>query len=131
MEATIYVARAMGLFFTIVGIPLLFCSHYAVSNFKEAVSHKGVFFLAAVMTLIIGILLILSQATWRFNWQGLVTLLSWIIFFNGLIRLFFMNKVQSWVLSFISVAKFRLMGIIVLIIGLFLLYSAFIAVNLA
>lgn len=123
---TIFLANIIGWYFVIIGLYLVLKHDQLKPAVKELLKNPGVFFLMATVTLILGLLLVASHNIWVMGWPVIITLIAWITLIKGLIRLFFPSVVHNIAKNMLENAMLmKIMGLIVLIIGLFLLYKVY------
>ena len=123
MELSIFLAKVIGLYFVILSLFVLIRSKVMNEVIQEVTSNPGMMFLMAVVTLILGIMLIVSHNIWVADWRVIITVLGWLIFVGGIVRLFFINsakKIGEWWSRHRGFMMF--MMVVYLIIGLYLLY---------
>ncbi len=126
MEISIFLAKAFGLYLVIFSIPLIFNWRGMQRFITDLIANRGTMLLIAVMTLILGILAVLSHNIWVWNWRVVVTLLCWLMLIQGVLRLYFPEQIQKMALRFQSKNSFMIAGFVTLSIGLFLLYCGFV-----
>lgn len=127
MNTSIFLAQAFGLYFVIVSIMLIFQSNGVLATVHELMANRAVFLLAAILTVILGILLVLVHNVWVADWRVVITLLCWLVFISGLFRLYFLSVIQKMAASMHRTKSIVIMGCVFMLIGLFLLYHGFIA----
>lgn len=125
METSIFLAKAFGLYLVIFSISLIFNWRGMQRFVTDLIAHRGTMLLISVMTLILGILAVLSHNIWVWNWRVVVTLLCWLMLLQGVLRLYFPERIQKIALRFQRKNFFMITGFITLVIGLFLLYCGF------
>lgn len=125
MGVSIFLAKFLGLYFLIAGLLMLVKYESLREAVDDFVKSPGLLLLAGFFTLMFGILLILFHNIWVMEWPIVITILAWIIFFQGIVRLFFADKVSEMIKSFQERGNYKIMGILMSLIGLFLLYHGF------
>lgn len=125
MDISIFLAKFLGLYFLISGLLMLVRYESLREAVDDFVKFPGLLLLAGFFTLILGILLILFHNVWVMSWPVLITILAWIIFLQGVVRLFFADKVRTMIKSFQERGNYKMVGIVMSLIGLFLLYHGF------
>lgn len=129
MNTSIFLARVLGLYCFIVSMVLFYNRQSVKAMIMEMVSQRAVFFLVAIITLIFGILLVVSHNIWVLGWPVVITLMAWVALLSGVIRLAFPDYIQKrigmWPLERVVTGG----AIVMLIIGIFLLYHGYIAMG--
>lgn len=91
MQTSIFIGKVLGIYMLITCIALLFNQKYYRETFKEIIDNKSFFIISAIISLIIGILIIITHNIWIVQWQLLITILGWIALLKGIFLLFFPN----------------------------------------
>ena len=126
MNKSTFLARVLGLYFIITSIYTLINYKVLPSVVSAIVDNKGVFFLVAVITLILGLLLVVSHNLWTKDWRVLITVLAWVTLISGIFRLFFFDFIARTSHSATGHPGYMIaITIGFLIIGLFLTYRGF------
>lgn len=125
MELSIFLAKAFGLYLVIVSIACIFNYERLQPAVNSLVKNDAMLMLAAFLSLILGIILVLVHNVWVRDWPVLITLLAWLTLIQGIVRFYFPAIVQKMTLSLQSKRSYLLMGVISFLIGLFLLYHGF------
>jgi hypothetical protein len=126
MMNSLFFAAVMGWYFIIVSMMILFRPDYIKSVVVEFLKHRGLFFVVAIMTVMLGLVLVVSHNVWVMGWPVLITLLCWLVLVNGLIRLFFADLVIEMAHGYIANrAVMQSFGVGFLILGCFLLFCAY------
>ena len=126
METTLFLAKVMGLYFMVVG-PVMALRRQALGRlFDDFAGNRPLVFLASVMTLILGLLLVVSHNHWVAGWPVIVTLLSWLVLVKAVVYLFLPFDVMARsVARFNRPAWFTLGGPLTAALGLFLAGKGF------
>ena len=123
---TVFLATVIGWFMVIVSLHLLFRHEHMKSVMTDVIAKPGLFFVFALFTLILGLLMVTSHNIWLMGWPVVITLLSWLVLLSGLIRLVFPDMAMKMGRSFIShPIRMQITGGVVLIIGVFLLFHVY------
>lgn len=126
MEISLFLAKAFGLYFVIISLFLIFNYKALLLTISDLTQNRGTLFLAAILTVILGIILILIHNIWIMGWQAIVTLLCWLTFIAGLVRLYFPQFILNKAAKMLPIRSGCIaIGFTCLIIGAFLLYHGF------
>jgi len=127
MELSIFLAKAIGLYYVIVSLGMILNGARIKGLLMEIMKNQGLLFVTGFFALIIGILLVTSHNIWVADWRVLITLMGWGALMKGVIRVtlpqFMIETSKKWIQNPIS--YYITMGIVFLI-GLFLLYHGYI-----
>jgi len=125
VDVSIFLAKVLGLYLVIIGVAFLFKMEWIKKGALVALKDPGLGLLTAIITLIIGILLVVSHNIWRADWTVVITLIAWITFIKGIIRIYNPTFFTKWVESD-SFQKVMVTSVIfTLATGLFLIYFGF------
>lgn len=123
---TTFLAGVLGWYLVIFSCMLLFRRKLLTAVFDDLFNHKGSVFIIAVITVILGLMLVLSHNIWVAGWPVVVTLLGWMILISGLLRMFFLESFMHMGKNFQNHATgMTITGIITLLVGLFLLFHVY------
>ena len=119
---TIFLATIIGWYLVIFGL-FLFVKHEHVKSIMEDIlASRGMFFLLAFITLLIGLLIVVSHNLWTYAWPVAITLFGWILFVGGVLRLFCSESAKNMGRKFIKhPMKMRVAGVFFFVFGLYLL----------
>lgn len=123
---TIYLATVIGWYLVIISLFLLLRHEQVKSIITDVVAHQGLFFIVAVITLIMGLLMVAGHNVWVVGWPVVITLFSWLVLITGIIRLICADSAKKMASSFTTQPHgIQIAGVIFLIIGLFLLFKVY------
>ncbi len=101
MNNSIFLAKLIGFYFIIISLYMVIYPTRVRAILLELQHQHVSMVIIAVITLMIGLLLVLSHNIWVMAWPVMVTILSWIILFISLTRLFvptFTQKLAQWLI---------------------------------
>ena len=127
MTLSIFLAKVIGGYLVIVSLFMLFRQDMLRSLIKDILAQRALLFVIALITLILGLLLVTSHNIWIMAWPVIITLFAWLTLVGGILRLIFpeqISKIGSLWLK--NPAYLKAAAVIYLIIGLFMLYKAFV-----
>ncbi|QMT59880.1 MULTISPECIES: hypothetical protein [unclassified Legionella] len=123
---TNFLAAVLGWYLVIVSLLLLVRREIVVTAMRELMGQRAVMLVVGIITLIIGLLMVLSHNVWVLGWPVIVTVFAWLILIGGLFRLYFPDTVYKvWNKMITKTELFIISGVITLLIGLFLLYKVY------
>lgn len=119
---SLYLGTVVGLYLIIFGLTLLFRPHVITDAVRDVLNSRGMSLIIAIVTLILGLLMVVGHNYWVLGWPLLVTLISWLVLMSGILRLVFPQKVAHKSLVFLDHPKrISLTAIVFTIIGIILL----------
>ncbi|MGL5741608.1 MAG: hypothetical protein ACRCXC_03165 [Legionella sp.] len=121
-----FLATVLGWYLVIVSLLILVRRDIVVTAMKEMIGQRDLMLLVGIITVLIGLLMVISHNIWVMNCSVIVTVFAWLILIGGLFRLFFPDTVYKiWNKTIDKPEKLIVCGAITLIIGLFLLYKVY------
>lgn len=126
MELTIFLAKLIGWYFVILGLFLVVRRQTLKTAITDLISDSALMMLIASVTLILGLLLVLSHNVWVMGWPVIVTIIAWLVLLGGLLRLFApevgIKIAKGWLKNptYVIVA-----ALIYILVGLYLLFRAY------
>jgi hypothetical protein len=124
MDSTMILAQALGLILFIVGIGMLTRRKFVSEAIENAVQNPGTLFLMGIVALIIGALMVTTQAAW-YGWQVVITLIGWAALLKGLLIILFPGSMATLYRKCAKPDMIVIWGMLVTIIGLFLVWAGF------
>ena len=122
MMSTMFLATVLGWYMVIFGLLMLVRHDFVKLAMTEIFAERGLYFMLAIITLILGLLIVASHNIWVMDWPVIVTLFAWFIVAGAIFRLFFSEAAHRMGKSFLkSKKKMKVMGIVFLVIGVYLL----------
>lgn len=126
MNTSKFLSKAIGIYFIIVSTALVFRRHEMVSFMNELINNAPIMFYIGFVTLILGILMVVSHNIWEWSWRTIITIIGWIVLIEGVSILFFPQCINEITSFFISHANsLYISAAIDLALGLFLVYRGF------
>ena len=123
---TLFLATVIGWYLVIVGLLTLVQQEHVKSVMSDIMAQRGLFFVLAIITLILGLMMVASHNVWVKGWPVVITLLSWLVLIGGLIRLFGQETVNKmWHSMSNHPFGMKIVSIVSIVIGLFLLLHVY------
>lgn len=126
MEVSLFLAKAIGLFFFISALAIIVCYKTYLEMEEDAIKSPALIYLSGFFILIVGILLTVSHQIWTQDWRVVITIISWLILFKGILRVFFPKMVKK-LIEKKRYPWFLLAEAVSLLVGLYLMYQGFVA----
>lgn len=121
MDISIFLAQAFGLYFLIGGVALLMNQELTNGLIKKFSSHADDVAMGGFIALIIGIPLVLVHNVWEGTWQIVVTIIAWLTFLKGVVRVFAPRAVTVWSQSLgKQPGVLRIMLLLMIVVGVYL-----------
>lgn len=129
MDVSIFLAKAIGLYYVIVAIAMFVNSSKFTAFLSDFAKNSTMLIPAGLFTLLIGILLVLTHNVWDSSWRIIISVIAWMALIRGIVCLIF----PKWQISMIkrcvkSKQSYYSAVVIVLVLGIVLCYFGFVPV---
>ncbi len=122
MELSIFIAKILGLAYLALGFNMLSGKMNIKKMIEDFGNSSGLTYLAGMITLLIGMLLIEYHNIWVKDWTVVITIIGWFATLKGVLLL----ANPKFMLGFKNYYKDnKSWGIFVIVIGLFFAYYGF------
>lgn len=127
MDVSIFLARILSLLYLSIGLGILFNPSHYRQMIGEMQKSAAVVYIAAIITLVFGFLIVTYHNVWDLSWAVLITIIGWLALIKGVL-LFIIPSAMLRLSQLLANKKnfFLIEGIIVIILGLVLGYFGFI-----
>lgn len=120
--ATAFLATVIGWYLVVFGL-LTLCRYEQLRGVvNDVLGHRGLLFIIAIITFILGLLMVVSHNIWIMGWPVIITVFAWLVLISGIMRLFFPDTVTRVGLSLSNNSTYMyISAVVLLLIGLYLL----------
>lgn len=125
MCCSMFLAKAVGLFFLLVSAAMLFHHNYWKKALVEVAHNAATMAISGAIWLVLGLLVVLTHNVWSSDWHVIVTLFGWLMLFQGVGRLFYPESFARGIKSMMDSGKFLVVNWIVLLASAYLVWVAF------
>ena len=126
IETSIFLAKIIGLFGTISTLAILVRYKIYLEIEEDATRNPVMIYVSGFFILIIGVLLTVSHQVWTLDWRVLITIIGWLTFLKGTLRIFFPETIKKLIKKKKYDRRFLLAEVTVLLVSLYLVYQGFI-----
>lgn len=126
MNVSKFLSKVLGIYLLVVSMVLLIKMQQFTGLVLNLINDAPLMFVTGFMSLILGILMVVSHTIWEWDWRVLITLIAWLTLLKGISLLFYPQFIGH--LSFLFVQNTTvvyLAGGLDLILGLILCYFGF------
>jgi len=128
MEHSIFIARILSLVYLAIGVGMLLDRNYYRKMMLDWLDNPSAVYLAALIALVVGFLLVTYHNLWVPSWVVIITVLGWMALIKGVCLLAFPRGLLRMTQSLIRNERFIIIEAIgVLILGGVLGYFGFVA----
>ncbi|EFB40599.1 MULTISPECIES: hypothetical protein [Parachlamydia] len=127
MDISHFLARLLGVMLVVIYGSYFFNRAFYRRLWQDVLDHPAIIILSGFITLLCGLLVVLSHDIWIPDWRGLITFLGWLMVFAGIARLVFPAQVAQFGQNLIKKdgSFLDIISGIMFLIGLYLLYVSF------
>jgi hypothetical protein len=125
MTTSIILAQILGLYLIIMSVAMLVNKRYYQDAMIVMLQNSGVMFLTAIITLLLGVLLIVFHNIWVLDWRIVITILAWLGLIKGIVRMFFPKVIVKWSNSIQNDRVYCISLGICTALGVYLAYKGF------
>ena len=87
MDISLFLAQAFGIFFVVGGLGLVMKQDVITKFFTRYTSNRADVMIGGFVALLVGTPLILIHNVWEGTWEVVVTVIVWVTFLKGVIRI--------------------------------------------
>lgn len=125
MELSIYLAKIFGLFMAGMGLAILINLKSFMDMVEDFMKNTALKYLAGIFLVFIGGAVVFSHNVWTGGWPVLVTFIGWAVMLKGLMFLIFPKVMKVMAKNVLNMKMLVFGGVTVLVVGIYLLYTAF------
>lgn len=123
---TMFLATVIGWYLVILSLFTFFQYGQLKSIATEIMGNRGLFFIVAIVTLILGLLMVVSHNLWVMDWPVVITLISWLVLVSALLRLFYLDTAMKMARGFVEhPGRMRITSLVLFLLGIFLLLKVY------
>lgn len=120
MEMSLFLAKLFAVYFIAMGLVMLFRKDYLAVAIKDFTKSQGLTLFTGIITLFAGTLLVLFHNVWVMAWPVVITVIAWLTFFKGVLRLFYPEIDQVGLHFFKCDKVYTASALLMLSLGVFL-----------
>jgi len=125
MQLTVFLGQIIGIFWIVMGLAVIVHNQRFKKIFTEILDKPALLAMSGFVSLVIGSILVVTHNIWGWSFQGLITLIGWIILIQAILRLLFPMWLVKKCKRMLQKNTLLVIGWIILIVGLFIGYMSF------
>lgn len=86
---SVVLAQFFFVYFAVMAVALTVNKDYVMAAAHDIVHNKGLLFVVGFVTLVLGFFLVYVHNVWVMDWRVLITVLAWMTFGAGIVRMVF------------------------------------------
>ena len=128
MALTHFYAELLGVVIGLIALAMLANRRSMLEAIRELLADRAVLLLAAIVTLIVGLVVVLTHNVWSGSVLDiLVTLLGWAMILRAVLLLFLPHASLQKLVSWVRLEQlYYVFGLVALLIGIYLAYYGFV-----
>jgi hypothetical protein len=95
MDTSLFLARLLGPILLTISAALLINPVNMREMATDFLEHRGLIFLAGILTLLGGLAIVLTHNVWVLGWPVVITIFGWLSVIGGIFRVVFPDSVKS------------------------------------
>jgi hypothetical protein len=129
MDTSLFLAKLIGPLLLAISAAMLVNQDNMRDMARDFLEHRGLIFLAGILTLLGGIAIVLTHNVWEWRWPVIITILGWLSVIGGAFRIIFPDSVKSMGAAMLEKrGVFTIGGIVQGILGAWLCYVSYMGV---
>ncbi len=100
MDTSKFLAKVIGIYFIIITLAMFVNMQQFIANVNQLMIHDSLMFVTGFVTLILGILMVVSHNIWQWSWRLIITLIAWISLLKGASIIFYPHFLNQITLTF-------------------------------
>jgi hypothetical protein len=129
MDTSLFLAKLIGPLLLAISAAMLVNQDNMRDMARDFLEHRGLIFLAGILTLTAGIAIVLTHNVWEWRWPVIITILGWLSVIGGAFRIIFPDSVKSMGQAMLQKKGIMTIGGIVQgVIGAWLCYVSYMGV---
>lgn len=125
MLSPMFLAQVLGPAFVIVALAV-FMNRQMIRHMMDRLSEDNpAIMLSGFISLLFGLIIVVSHNVWVWNWQLLITLVGWVSTLKGVVLLWWPSQMLKMRKSMMSDNMLLVHGVLALVIGAVLTYYGF------
>ena len=126
MEVSKFLSKVIGLYQIIISLAMLINMKQFTADIQGMINNGPLMIYIGCVTVIMGILLVVSHNIWQWTWRMLITIVSWIVLLKGSSILLFPHALDQITLQFATNSHFAYSVTVVdLMLGILFCYFGF------
>jgi len=126
MTQSPFLAQLIGLSFLVLGLSITLAPNRIRKIGQEFMDSDALIFTSGILALVAGLAIVLNHNIWRFDWQGVITLIGWIATLAGISRLIAGNMMKPIGTAMLDrPILIRIPGLFMVLLGGWLAYVGF------
>ncbi len=125
MCISLFFAQVIGVYLFLISLAMLIHSARFKRTMNEFLGHSALMSFAGGVSLIFGLVIVVSHNIWVTEWPILITIIGWILIVQGVMRIMFQETTIKVWKDMMSSTAYTLLSWICLLVSVYLLWAGF------
>lgn len=125
MCLSIFLAQVIGVFLFLTSLAMLVHQPRFKKTISDFLSNNSLISFSGNLSLLIGLLIVVSHNIWISQWPVLITLFGWVVLLQGLMRIYFPEAFTKMMKDLLAKNGYTVWCWIWLLIGAYLIWMGF------
>ena len=128
MDEAVYFAKLLAVIYLCAGLGAIMNKKHLQRVLEDFTKNTGLDYLGALVSLILGFIMVSFYNTWQWNWTLLITLMGWGAVLKGAVHLLFPEFTMKMMKLFLKKKWVGMIGPVCLLLGLVFGYFGFVLI---
>jgi len=125
MATSIFLGKIISVFLIVFSLGILLNRHIYKKVFHEMIETPAILTISGIVTIILGLLIVLSHNIWNVAWESIISIIGWVLLIQGIFRLVFPKTVKVYAKKLLHNNGYIWWAIFLLLVGLYLAYMSY------
>lgn len=126
MESSTFLGKVIGLYLIIASVAMLVNVPQFIGNVNGLLHDVPLMFVTGFLTVILGILMVVSHNHWQWHWRVIITVIAWLTMIKGATILLYPQIIDQLTALFVQNMNVAYVSAVIsLVLGLILCYFGF------
>lgn len=125
MATSIFLGKIISVFLIVFSLGILLNRHIYKKAFHEMIETPAILTISGIVTIILGLLIVLSHNIWNAAWESIISIIGWVLLIQGIFRLVFPKTVKVYAKKLLHNNGYIWWAIFSLLVGLYLAYMSY------
>lgn len=125
MCLSIFLAQVLGIYIFLMALAMLAHQTRFKTTMHDFLNNHSLIVFSGGLSLVFGLLIVLSHNIWVTMWPVLITIIGWILIVQGVMRIFWPEKFATCMRDMMAKSGYLIMTWVWLIVGVYLIWAGF------
>ena len=125
MELSIFLGKVVAWYLVIAGLAILINKNFITEYTKGLTKNAALLYFGGIVSLIVGLLVVLSHNVWASDWRVVVTILGWLALLKGILLLLSPSTMMKIGRAWRGSVMLTVTTVILVLAGVYMLYTLY------